>query len=63
MQWTFRFRAVGRPRRTRRADAAVGSPLGQPRRPNAAMAGLEVSPVHGRHCICERCERQSSSAA
>ena len=21
------------------------------------MAGLNVPPVHGRHCICERCER------
>ena len=20
-----------------------------------AMRGLNVSPVHGRHCICERC--------
>jgi hypothetical protein len=19
------------------------------------MSGLDVSPVHGRHCICERC--------
>ena len=22
-----------------------------------AMTGLNVSPVHGRHCICGRCER------
>lgn len=62
MHFSPLFRAVGRPRR-RRSVAPAGSPHSQTRRPNAAMAGLEVSPVHGRHCICERCERQSGTAA
>jgi len=25
--------------------------------------GLDVQPVHGRHCICERCERQASTSS
>jgi hypothetical protein len=23
------------------------------------MSGLDVSPVHGRHCICSQCEREA----
>lgn len=30
---------------------------------NHAMAGLDVQPVHGRHCICERCHRQDRAAS
>lgn len=26
-----------------------------PAQRHPAMSGLDVSPVHGRHCICERC--------
>jgi len=25
--------------------------------------GLDVQPVHGRHCICERCERQAGAGS
>ncbi len=32
--------------------------LGEVRHRHPAMAGLNVSPVHGRHCICERCARE-----
>ena len=27
-----------------------------------AMRGIDVSPVHGRHCICKRCEEHPDSA-
>ncbi len=27
-----------------------------------AMRGIDVSPVHGRHCICARCEQHSDAA-
>lgn len=65
MHWIPLLRAVNLPRRHRREQrtvapiAAVGN--AGPRHP--AMAGLNVPPVHGRHCICERCERDASTAA
>jgi hypothetical protein len=31
--------------------------LGEVRHRHPAMAGLNVSPVHGWHCICDRCAR------
>jgi hypothetical protein len=27
-----------------------------------AMRGLDVSPVHGHHCICGRCEQDKNAA-
>jgi hypothetical protein len=27
-----------------------------------AMSGIQVSPVHGRHCICDRCLAQADKA-
>ncbi|HET9074708.1 MAG TPA: hypothetical protein VFN48_09030 [Solirubrobacteraceae bacterium] len=27
-----------------------------------AMRGLDVSPVHGRHCICGRCAQHTKAA-
>jgi hypothetical protein len=27
-----------------------------------AMRGLNVSPVHGRHCICDRCSADNRAA-
>ncbi|MBO0768296.1 MAG: hypothetical protein J2O48_06385 [Solirubrobacterales bacterium] len=27
-----------------------------------AMRGIDVSPVHGRHCICNRCEEHHNAA-
>jgi hypothetical protein len=28
-----------------------------------AMVGIQVSPVHGRHCICNRCLAQADKPA
>ncbi|HEY1523815.1 MAG TPA: hypothetical protein VGF70_12455 [Solirubrobacteraceae bacterium] len=42
-------------RRRREANPASGQST-EPRR-QAAM-GISVQPVHGHHCICERCQRQ-----
>jgi len=44
--------------RRRRVSATAGGSVIQPRR-EAAM-GIEVQPVHGHHCICQRCQRQST---
>jgi hypothetical protein len=33
--------------------------LGEVRHRHPTMAGLNVSPVHGRHCICDRCAREA----
>jgi hypothetical protein len=43
-------------RRRRQADVARAA-VAEPRR-QAAM-GISVQPVHGHHCICERCQRQA----
>lgn len=58
MSFTPFFRAMGVSRRSRRSGIAVvgpghSRPEEQTRHP--AMSGIEVSPVHGRHCICDRC--------
>ena len=51
---------LGRTRRWRPARE-IAEPATQAERQRLqwqpSMAGLNVSPVHGRHCICERCER------
>jgi hypothetical protein len=40
-----------------KADDASRRPERHP-----AMRGLQVSPVHGHHCICGRCEQHSDAA-
>ncbi len=42
----------GRVSSDRPGPARNSAPHGHP-----AVSGLDVSPVHGRHCICHRCER------
>jgi hypothetical protein len=51
--------AFRRPRRTESLIAGpdAGRPELQSRHP--AMRGISVSPVHGWHCICDRCVAQS----
>ena len=39
---------------------AEDAPRGIDRHP--AMRGIKVSPVHGRHCICQRCEQHKNAA-
>jgi hypothetical protein len=63
MSW-FPFRAVTS-RRTRPTAplgtaARPGRARGQQRHP--AMSGLDVPPVHGWHCICDRCAAQTRKA-
>ncbi|HUE26778.1 MAG TPA: hypothetical protein VMP89_08385 [Solirubrobacteraceae bacterium] len=55
------FARRSRPDHGARAHAnVVGAAAG---RRHPAMAGLNVPPVHGHHCICQRCERQADAAA
>ncbi len=49
------FRVIHVPRRTRRSGNA---PATAPKGP-APVPGIDFSPVHGRHCICGRCETQT----
>jgi len=56
------LRVVGLARRSPRVHAAEGVPgvsHVEARRRHPTMAGLAVQPVHGWHCICERCEREA----
>ena len=43
--------------RRRRVTTRPARQAAEPRR-QAAM-GISVQPVHGHHCICERCQRQT----
>ena len=57
-------RAVDVARRSPSLPDRVASPgpgLGKVGHRHAALAGLKVSPVHGRHCICERCAMRRAS--
>ncbi len=54
MPWSSFIRAVGakhHPPAQHGADAAHEEAA----RTRRTMMGLDVSPVHGRHCICNRC--------
>jgi hypothetical protein len=42
---------------------AVAAPRSDTQRRHPAMTGIDVPPVHGRHCIRQRCERESRPAA
>jgi hypothetical protein len=62
MSWPHFLRAVDVSRRSRSASDRVTSRapgLGEVRHRHPAMTRLNISPVHGRHCICERCARQT----
>jgi hypothetical protein len=55
------LRGTGAPRRTRRGTAepdASATVRVRGERLHPAMAGLQVSPVHGWHCACGRCAPQ-----
>ncbi len=49
------LRAMGTARRARARTSPAGAPPAPASRRHPAMSGLNVSPVHGRHCICSRC--------
>ena len=49
----LRVRYVGRKAGARATTSSTQPETGDRRHP--AMSGLNVSPVHGRHCICNRC--------
>jgi hypothetical protein len=57
MPWSSLIRAVGAKRHSRESTAEPAHRIGfagsdpAPR----TMMGLQVSPVHGHHCICNRC--------
>jgi hypothetical protein len=58
MSFTPLFRAMGVSRRSRRSGTVVPGPghsLPEQQTRHPAMSGIDVSPVHGRHCICDRC--------
>jgi len=49
-------------RRSRRSEAAAARAAKGAAEPQAAP-GIDFNPVHGRHCICGRCETQSRRRA
>jgi hypothetical protein len=42
-------------------ETLASDATGQNRR-DPAIVGYDVSPVHGRHCICRRCEQLADSS-
>jgi len=59
MSITAKIRAKSPVRRGRTAapePGALQAVADDEQRCHPAMSGLSVSPVHGRHCICERCD-------
>jgi hypothetical protein len=66
MSWSSLTRVVTLARRSRHSHEGARQGIAgdvSARRRHPAMAGLNVPPVHGRHCICHRCERQANSAS
>lgn len=60
MNWRVKIHHTGaaRPQTSGRVSSdRPGSARGSVQQHHPAMSGLNVSPVHGRHCICHRCER------
>jgi hypothetical protein len=58
-------RLVQTSRRSRPSALAAAAPsgaTGQVLHRHPAMAGLNVPPVHGYHCICDRCVRAAQTA-
>ncbi len=61
MNWRVKFRTgAPRPQPTGRvsSDRPRSARGSEPQR-HQTMSGLDVSPVHGRHCICHGCERHT----
>jgi hypothetical protein len=48
-------------RTSTRREQPRGSVLDEQQERHPAMARIDVSPVHGRHCDCERCRRSDRS--
>ncbi len=65
MNWKVKIRSVPtRPARSETVSTArSGSDRNSGPERHPAMSGLNVSPVHGRHCICHRCERYAGRDA
>ena len=67
MIFHVRNRTLGVARRIR-PGAVPAAPDGaravakEPEHRHPAMRGLDVSPVHGRHCNCTRCDQQPRAA-
>jgi hypothetical protein len=63
MTWPTLFRVVSFPRRARRTSSSVPQKpvtMGERQHRRTAM-GIDVSPVHGHHCICDRCLMQAKT--
>lgn len=56
MHFSFSRTTIRSGERRRRDTTDSTHQAAEPRR-QAAM-GIAVQPVHGHHCICERCQRQ-----
>jgi hypothetical protein len=59
MSWSPLLRVMRTSRRSRRSGAASAPALSDTHHRHPAMIGIEVSPVHGWHCICDRCQAQA----
>lgn len=61
MKLSLNIRATTQPRRLRlvRGGAFESVPEQPTSQRHPSMAGLKISPVHGHHCICRRCETGS----
>ncbi len=57
MNFSFSRNALRSGERRRRTVAAQAHLTIEP--PRQAAMGISVQPVHGHHCICERCQRQT----
>ena len=58
MPWSSLIRAVGAKRELREQPAEHAERVardGESEPSARTMMGLQVSPVHGHHCICNRC--------
>ncbi len=57
MPWSTFIRAMGAKRNLREVPALRpgGGAFEDLAGPHRTMMGIDVSPVHGRHCICNRC--------
>jgi hypothetical protein len=55
MTFSSFLRTVGAGRRTTQSGSARASHARPGTAPQSPRSGLNVSPVHGHHCICTRC--------
>jgi hypothetical protein len=59
--WPHLFRAPSRRSRVARRESDEGSSFVEIPHRHPAMIGLNISPVHGHHCICDRCAPRARS--